>query len=91
MHDVLATALTECTKTEDVPEWLVEITTILVMKDTKRDSDVENYRPTVFLNLIWKLLKGVIMIKRTIIWRRMDYCQKSRKGTKYYKSRKVVE
>ena len=83
MHDVLATALTECVKTEDVPEWLVEITTILVMKDQKRDSDVENYRPTVFLNLIWKLLKGVIMIKRTFIWRRMDYCQKSRKGIEY--------
>lgn len=82
MHDVLAT-LTECIKTEDFPEWLVEITTILVMKDQKRDSDVENYRPTVFFNLIWKLLKGVIMIKRTIIWRRMDYCQKSRKGIKY--------
>ena len=82
MHDVLAT-LTECIKTEDFPEWLVEITTILVMKDQKRDSDVENYRPTVFLNLIWKLLKGVIMIKRTIIWRRMDYCQKSRKVIEY--------
>ena len=43
----------------DVPGWLVEGRTILVMKDSKKGAEVGNYRPTACLNLIWKLLTGI--------------------------------
>ena len=42
-----------------VPGW-VEGRTILVMKDSKKSTEVENYRPIACLNLIWKLLTGII-------------------------------
>ena len=56
LHGVLAAALNECIEVGDVPGWLVEGRTILVMKDSKNGTEVGNYRPTACLNLIWKLL-----------------------------------
>ena len=47
----------------DVPGWLVEENTILVMKDSKNNAEVENFRPIACLNLIWKLLTGIISDK----------------------------
>ena len=40
--------------------WLVERRTVLVMKDSKKGTEVRNYRPIACLNLIWKLLAGII-------------------------------
>ena len=42
---------------------LVEGRTILVMKDSKNGTEVGNYRTIVCLNLIWKLLTGIISDK----------------------------
>ena len=50
-------------KSGDVPGWLVEGRTILVMKDSKNGTEVGNYRPIACLNLIWKLLTGIISDK----------------------------
>ena len=47
----------------DVPGWLVEGRTILVMKDSKKGIEVGNYRPIACLYLIWKLLAGIISVK----------------------------
>ena len=47
----------------DVPGWLVEGRTILVMKDSKNGTEVGNYRPIICLNLIWKLLTGIVIDK----------------------------
>ena len=47
----------------DIPGWLVEGRTFLVMKDSKNGTEVENYRPIACLNLIWKLLTGIISDK----------------------------
>ena len=47
----------------DVPGWLVEGRTILVMKDSKNGTEVGNYRPTACLNLIWKFLTGIVSDK----------------------------
>ena len=63
LHGVLAAALNECVEVGDVPGWLVEGRTILVMKDSKNGTEVGNYRPIVCLNLIWKLLTGIISDK----------------------------
>ena len=53
VHGVLATVLNECIEVGDVPRWLVEGRTILVMKDSK----------TNCLSLICKLLTGIISDK----------------------------
>ena len=63
VHEVLATVLNECVEVGDVPGWLVERRTILVMKDSKKGTEVGNYRPIACLNLIWKLLAGIISDK----------------------------
>ena len=47
----------------DVPGWFVEGRTILVLKDSKNGTEVGNYRPIACLNLIWKLLTGIISDK----------------------------
>ena len=38
-------------------------TTILVMKDSTKDTEVGNYRPRSCLNFLWKLLTGIISDK----------------------------
>ena len=40
--EVLATVLNECLEVGDVPGWLVEGRTILVMKDSKKGTEVGN-------------------------------------------------
>ena len=52
LHEVLATFLNECMVVGDVPGWLVEGRTVLVMKDSKKGTEVGNYRPIAFLSLI---------------------------------------
>ena len=63
VHGVLATVLNECVEVGEVPGWFVEGRTILVMKDSKNGTEVGNYRPITCLNLIWKLLTGIISDK----------------------------
>ena len=52
--------MNECIEVGDVPGWLVEGRTILVMKDSEKGTEVGNYRPVAYLSLIWKLLTGII-------------------------------
>ena len=63
VHEVIATVLNKCLKVGDVPGWLVEGITILVMKDSKKGTEVGNCRPLACLNLIWKLLTRIIINK----------------------------
>ena len=53
-------ALNEYIEVVDVSECLVEGRTILVMKDPTKGAEVGNYRPIACLNLIWKLLIGIM-------------------------------
>ena len=63
VHEVLATVLEECIEMGDIPGWLVEGRTILVMKGSENGTEVGNYIPIACLNLIWKLLMGIISDK----------------------------
>ena len=64
VHEILGTVLNECIEVGDVLRWLLEGRTILVMKDSKKGTEVVNYRAIACLNLmIWKLLKGIISDK----------------------------
>ena len=47
----------------DVAGWLVVRRTILVMKDSKKGTEVGNCRPITCLNLIWKPLTGIVSDK----------------------------
>ena len=79
LHGVLAAALNKCIEAGDVPGWLVEEITILVMKDSKNGTEVGNYRPIACLNLIWKLLTGIIIDKTYDHLEKSDYYQKNKK------------
>ena len=63
VHEVLGTILNECTEVRNVPRWLIEERTILVMKDSNKGTEAENYKPIACLKLVWKLLTGVISEK----------------------------
>ena len=63
LHDKIAENLQHCLRTREVPHWLVEGRTILVMKDTSKGTEVGNYRPIACLNLLWKLLSGILSDK----------------------------
>ena len=47
----------------DFSGWLIEGRTILVMKGSKKYAEMGSYRPTACLNLIRKLLTGIITDK----------------------------
>ena len=63
VHEILGAVLNECIEVGDVLGWLVEGRTILVIKHSKKATEVVNCRATACLNLIWKLLKGIISDK----------------------------
>ena len=63
VHEFLATVLNESIEVREVPEWLVEGRTILVIKDSKKGTEARNYKPIACLNLIWKLLTEIISDK----------------------------
>ena len=52
--------LDDCIQAGDVPNWVVESWTVLMQKDARKGNDVGNYRPIACLNLLWKLLTGII-------------------------------
>ena len=58
LHQVMVKHLNDCIKTGDVPNWMVESWTVLIQKDVRKWNG--NYRPIAFLNLLWKLLTGII-------------------------------
>ena len=50
----------DCIQTGNVPNWMVESWTVLIQKDERKGNAVGNYRPITCLNLLWKLLTGII-------------------------------
>ena len=46
--------------TGNVPDWMIEGRTTLLMKDPTKGSEVSNYRPIACLNFLWKLLTAMI-------------------------------
>ena len=63
VHEVLAAVLNECIEVGDVPGWLAEGRTILVMKGSKKGTEEGNYRQIACLDLIWKFVTGIISDK----------------------------
>ena len=63
LHSKIADRLEQCLQGGEVPDWLVEGRTILIMKDPAKGNDAGNYRPIACLNLLWKLLSGILSEK----------------------------
>ena len=63
LHERIATQLNECVTTGDIPEWMVESRTTLIMKDPRKRNHADNFRPIACLNLLWKLLTGIVADK----------------------------
>ena len=52
--------LDDCIKTGNVSNRMIESRTVLIQKDARKRNAVGNYRPIACLNLLWKLLTGII-------------------------------
>ena len=52
--------LGDCSQTGNVPNLMVESRTILAQKHAGKGNTIRSYRPIVWLNLLWKLLTGII-------------------------------
>ena len=59
-HQAKVKDLDECIQTGDVPNWMVESWTVLAQKDVRKQNAVGNYMPIACLNILWKLLTGII-------------------------------
>ena len=50
----------DCIQTGDVPNRMVESRTVFIQKDAIKGNAIGNYRSIGCLNLLWKLLTGII-------------------------------
>ena len=60
LHTRIGNCLNSCLLSGKVPNWMVEGRTTLIMKDKTKGPVVGNYRPIACLNLLWKLLTGIM-------------------------------
>ena len=60
LHQRLVEHLQACLEMENVPDWMTEGTTVLIMKDESKGPVVSNYRPIACLPTTYKLLTGVL-------------------------------
>ena len=56
----MAVQLSKCLEEGEVPNWMLEGRTVLIMKDKNKGNIASNYRPITSLPLMWKLLTGLI-------------------------------
>ena len=76
--------LNKCIDVGNVPGWLVEGRTILVIKDSKKGTEVGNYRPIAYFNLIWKLLQESLV-------KRHDYLEENKLLPEEQKGRRMCQ
>ena len=60
LHQTMVKNLNDYIKTGDVPIWMVESQTVLIQEDARKGNAVGNSRPIACLNILWKLLTGII-------------------------------
>ena len=63
LHQVTVDVLHRSVQTANIAEWALESRTVVIQKDASKGNVVGNYRPIACLNLIWKLLTGIIAEK----------------------------
>ena len=63
LPQIIAGILNKELQSASTPKWMVESCTVLIHKDPTKGNAVGNYRPIACLNLLWKLLTGIITDK----------------------------
>ena len=74
---------------DDMPEWMTHGCTVLCQKDPRKGNTADNYRPITCLQLMWKLLTGVIaeemynyLEREKILSQEQKGCKRGSRGTK---------
>ena len=53
LHQAMVKGLDDFIQAGNVPSWMVKNQTVLIQKDARKGNSVGNYRPVVYLNLLW--------------------------------------
>ena len=56
IHDRLVLEMNRCLQEEHVPEWMTKERTTLIQKEPPKGTAPKNYRPIMYLPMIWKIL-----------------------------------
>ena len=60
LHDTIVQQLGEILTSREVPSWMVNGKTTLIVKDKTKGNLVSNFRPITCLPMMWKLFTGII-------------------------------
>ena len=89
LHSKLKYHLQECVNNGQVPAWMTEGRTVLIMKDKSKGTSVGNYRPIACLPLMWKLLTSIFsetmyahLSSQELLPNEQKGCRKNSRGTK---------
>ena len=88
LHERVRLQLKECLDSGFAPSWLTRGSTSLIKKDKSKGNVPSNYRPTICLSLMWKLLTGVIadqmyayLDQKKLLPEEQKGCRKGSRGT----------
>ena len=62
-HQTIAEILNNKLQSASILGWMVKSRTVLIQKEPTKGNPVGSYRPIACLNLVWKLLTGIITDK----------------------------
>ena len=80
LHRRMTEQLSKCLEEGDIPNWMTEGRTVLIMKDKNKGTIASNYRPITCLPLMWKLLTGLIAEEMYEFLEKNDLLPQGRKG-----------
>ena len=60
LHAQTERYMNDCVRVGQVPYWVIEDRTRLIMKDKSKGTLVGNYRPIICLKRLWKFLTGIL-------------------------------
>ena len=77
-----------CLQGAHVPEWMTKGKTTLIQKDTSKRTTPNNYRPIIFLPIVWKILTAQIreeifysLTSHGLFPDEQKWCHKGSRGT----------
>ena len=80
LHQTIADILNNELQSPSIIEWMMESRTVLIQKNPTKGNAVGNYRPLACLNLLWKLLTGIITNKLHEHLENQDLLPEDQKG-----------
>ncbi|XP_072169448.1 uncharacterized protein [Diadema setosum] len=80
VHERIAKQLQLALESGEVPHWMTTGRTVLIMKDKSKGNVASNYRPITCLNMMWKLMTGIIANEMYCFIERKDLFPVEQKG-----------